>query len=481
MNDAARPTDDRGLDSHRPVFTFRTLGGSSRGPRWIFDGDEPIACLEHQTVDQPEEELRYFSAVPMPVNLRDLKLRPGQRPLMAGVQLYWKLGAVITTELLGLDVQGEGTDQLTLTVVTADPQRIATSRRVLNLTYDAELRSYVYNFECHLALHQPETLGGAETVSFEYSDPWYTDLPAPSQVFDGMWPKRSYTHLLCEQADGSVWKLPLNHNAMRAMPGIDGLKRDGLFLPAFEAGHNPALQVVGDSAARTSMGVCNWGYDIHMRARYSRAELYVPQCERFRIVLCPDDQARALLHAGGDVPPVTYKGMTSLPLYEPRSSFAAGIELSQPTPGLTDPFLWEPDDDCIDGAEWCHDCGRSDSHSLKISKTDAGPTRWIMLYEGQGSFCGWRTRATGYRISVWIRTDNVGGAGAYLGMRWMPFHQPARYPLVASPHLTGTNDWTRVTVELPGPPPDDVHDIAFALEQDGPGTTWFDDLEVEQI
>jgi len=467
---------------HRPRFSFRTLGGSCLGQRWIYDHEEPIACLEHRTLDQPEQELLYFGDVPRPINLRYLKLRPGGRPLISGVQLYWKLkaGKVITSQLVRCDVESQDGEELCLIVVTRDAHGVATSTRTLTLSYDPERGSYVYRFDCDLDIHHPHTLGGAERFEFEYCDPWYVDLPAPSQAFEGMWPERPYTHFVGEMADGSVWKMPLNHQASLVMQPLGGLRPDGLFLPAFEPGHNVAFEYVGDTGPRTRVGVCHWGYDIHCLGHYTRAELERPLRETFRILLCDDDRAQVLLASGGEVPELSYRGHTELPAYEREGSFARGVVLNQPSPGPTDPFLWEPEVANESEASWCHDEGHSDDHCLKISKAGDGPACWVMLYEGQGSFCGYWPTAGSWRLRCWIRTEDVRGE-SYLGVSWNFFHKPIVWPLHTSERLRGTNDWTVVEVVLDGPPPAGVSDLNVRLQQDGSGTTWFDDLVVEHL
>ena len=91
------------------------------------------------------------------MNLRDLRLSPGGRPLVSGVQMFWNLGlGVITSELIEVRAEGEGSDRFVLTVITADPGGVATSTRILTLSYDEGSCSYVYDFTAHLQLHSPE-------------------------------------------------------------------------------------------------------------------------------------------------------------------------------------------------------------------------------------------------------------------------------------------------------------------------------------
>ena len=464
--------------AHQSRFTFCTHGGVCAGEQWLYDGDEPIARFQNDIVEQPEQNLRYFDHVLKPVELRDLKLTPGGRPLIAGAQLYWKLGPIATTELLSVDIEGQETDCLTLTVVTRDPGGVATSRRVLTLTYDADLDSYVYDFQAHLQIHSPEVFDSPGEnqghMRFEYCDPWYRDIPAPSTESDGMWPKR-YSHLLAEPADGTLWQMPLNHMAT-GIPSPQSFKRDGLFLLGFDPGNNPAFEFVGDTADRTSASVCNWGYDIHLLARYAPEELYTPLCPHFRIRLCPNERVEEMMASAEPVPQIEYNGFTELPLYERSTSFAHGLNLRQPTPDPTDPWPWLPEGE---GAEWCKDKGRSDEFSLKISKDTPGSTEWAMNREGDGAWTQKWTPSIGFRITAYIKTENVDGRGSFLAVRWAVFNYPERFPYICSQKLIATHDWTRVEVEIHGPPPLDISAISIILRQDGSGTTWFDDLEVE--
>lgn len=464
--------------SHMPKFSFRTHGGVCAGQQWIYDREEPIARFESGIVEQPEQELRYFDGNPRPVNLRELKLAPGGRPLVAGVQLYWVFQhkVLATSELVNVEVEGDGTDCLVMTFITRDPGGVATSRRVMTLTYDPELASYVYDFKCHLDIHSPEVFDRAEQVRFEYCDPWYMDTPGPTVVFPGMWQKR-YTYLVAELPDDTVWKMPLNHMAT-GIPSPKALKRDGLFLPAYDPGNNPAFQFMGETADRTSIGVCNWGYDIHFGGHYTREELWGPICPHFRILRCPDEKARGMLADAKPVPPVVYEGFEELPTYARRTSFETGLRLTEPSPGDTDPWPWLP---VGEGLSWEKGFGRSDSFSLKIRKDTPGPAEWVYDREGDGAWTQpWRS-GTGFRVTGYVRTENVVGRGSCIALRWGVYNYPECYPYHCSQKLTGTNDWTKVSVELRGPHPPKSSGAYVILRQDGGGTTWFDDLEVEVL
>ena len=131
------------------------------------------------------------------------------------------------------------------------------------------------------------------------------------------------------------------------------------------------------------------------------------------------------------------------------------------------------------GAEWCRDLGRSDECSLKISNTGSGPTEWPMDRESDGAWTQKWTPSIGFRVTAYIKTENVEGRGSFLALRWAVYNHPERFPYICSRKLVGTNDWTRVEAEIHGPPPADISALGIVLRQDGSGTTWFDDLEVE--
>jgi hypothetical protein len=105
----------------------------------------------------------------------------------------------------------------------------------------------------------------------------------------------------------------------------------------------------------------------------------------------------------------------------------------------------------------------------------------MMDRESEGAWTeGWRG-ATGFRVTVYIKTENVNGRGSFLALRWGVNNYPEKYPYVCSQKLGGTNDWTKVEAVIRGPSPDDSGSAYLILRQDGSGTTWFDDLEVEPL
>ena len=80
-------------------------------------------------------------------------------------------------------------------------------------------------------------------------------------------------------------------------------------------------------------------------------------------------------------------------------------------------------------------------------------------------------------VRIWVKTANVIGNGATLAMQYHIPNESQQYPIYTAKKLTGTNDWTRLELTT-GPPPPEAGCLMLMLQQDGIGTTWFDDLEV---
>ena len=83
-------------------------------------------------------------------------------------------------------------------------------------------------------------------------------------------------------------------------------------------------------------------------------------------------------------------------------------------------------------------------------------------------------------ITCFVKTRDLEGAGSSIAARYNIPNEPDVYPIVSSPKIKGTKDWTRLSLSL-DPAPQDAYFIHLFLRQEGRGTTWFDDLEVEYV
>jgi hypothetical protein len=226
------------------------------------------------------------------------------------------------------------------------------------------------------------------------------------------------------------------------------------------------------------IGICNWGYDIHLTAPLTLDLLSRPIHRRFRVFNAPDDVVRRRMAAAEPVPRIELCGMAELPLYERKTSFERPWPLNEAPPGETDPWPWEPKGE---GLAYERNFGRSDKYSLKIERPTPGVSRWTMDREGEGSFTERWCDVMSFRVSGYVRTQNVTSPGASLALRWTRYNQEPIYPCIHSRRLTGTNDWTRLDVELSGQHPPDCSAVEISLQLDGAGAAWFDDVEVTRL
>ncbi len=463
--------------AHQPVFSWQVRGDANY-QQGIYDGNDCIAVLDMSTLDEPMQALMFFSKVPRPLLLRHLKLTPGGKPLVQAVHLFWKSGEVITGVLDGLSVSGNGTNALTVTFTVKDPDDILKVERTLTVTYDAALNSYVYDLKDRAKVNAPEKLGKNGSVSFEYCDPWFTDSPAPSQPFPGMW-KGRYSKFAYEARKGGVTAIPHNHFSCSLKGGVE-LKRDGIFAAVYEPDGNPAIQVMGETADKTRISICPWGYDVHMGFTAPKADLGLPLTTHFRFFQLPADRARTMDRNAITPPlkPTDVQGLAETPMYERVSGFEKAAVVNKTHTGNIDPWFWVPQGD--PGAVWDRTSGRTGKSSLKIEKDTPGLAAWYSMCEGQGYFTEPWTPCKGYEISVWVKTKDVSGPGVSVGACYHVPNIPPSWPITYSGKITGTQDWTKVTLRM-GLPPKDTSIMSLHLQQEGKGTVWFDDLEVKML
>ncbi|MHB9029081.1 MAG: carbohydrate binding domain-containing protein [Candidatus Latescibacterota bacterium] len=463
--------------AYKPVFTWQ-IRGDANYQQGIYDGDNRIAVLDMSTLDEPMQALMFFSKVERPILLRHLVLTPGGKPLMSAVHLFWKSGNVITDVLDGLSVSGNGTDRLAVTFTVKDPNDVMKVERTVTVTYEAALNSYVYDIKDRAVVNSPEKLGKGGTVSFEICDPWYTGSPAPSQPFPGMW-KGRYSKFAYESKGGGVVAIPHNHFSYSHKGGIE-LKRDGIFAAVFEPDGNPAFQVMGETADKTRISICPWGYDVHISYSAQASELSRPIATNFRFFQLPADRARTMDKSAVAPPlkPTDMQGLAEVPMYERVSSFEKPVVVGKSHEGNLDPWFWVPQGE--KGAVWDRSSGRTGKSSLRIEKDTPGVAAWYSMCEGQGYFTEPWMPCKGYEISLWVKTKDVTGPGVSIGACYHVPNIPPAWPITFSEKITGTQDWKKVTLRL-GQPQKDTSIMSLHLQQEGKGTVWFDDLEVKMI
>ncbi|HEY3398678.1 MAG TPA: sugar-binding protein [Armatimonadota bacterium] len=87
-----------------------------------------------------------------------------------------------------------------------------------------------------------------------------------------------------------------------------------------------------------------------------------------------------------------------------------------------------------------------------------------------------------YALAGWVKTAQVNAngtpTGGYLALTYLDATGAALGAAAISPALSGNNDWTKLQVEAPAPPPGAVFLRVAAQMVFCKGTAWFDDLEL---
>jgi hypothetical protein len=156
-------------------------------------------------------------------------------------------------------------------------------------------------------------------------------------------------------------------------------------------------------------------------------------------------------------------------------------------------------DKTVGGTDWqyawwkkSYDCsldmnvGHDAPGSAKIEKTTEGELSWFT--EGVWGFPYSFDDVLGktYRLSGYIKTEGVVGE-AYIANKQYQHATPNDYTLCKSESVTGTNDWTYVSVTFVAQErsfPDGSRQRCidhFYLTLNGTGRVWFDDVKIEEV
>ena len=85
-----------------------------------------------------------------------------------------------------------------------------------------------------------------------------------------------------------------------------------------------------------------------------------------------------------------------------------------------------------------------------------------------------------YRLSGWIKTENVRGEGAFLSATQLVYSMAHPRAMVSTAPLLGTHDWTHVSVDVEAIT-DTIPHVWMELRLYGAGKAWFDDVALMEI
>lgn len=427
--------------SQPPRFSVRKW----RDREWIFDRSEPIALLDRGTLV-----------------LWEVKLRAGCRPILYW-ELFWKQYDGIhnySDKLDKLEVLKQDGPELQLAWQSQDPTKRITTSATMSVTLDKELDCYAYDVKTQFVVNPGKTWkDSADGLEYCNLIPYNVVGPATAGQ-STQWPWQ-YRWVVYSEADGSPAKYPLSHNRGQYVhPKPDG----GYFGYVGDNVVNPIVffQNPADPALKGYSGLCHWAHDIHFRYLPNASGYEMPAGTRheahYRVVAFDAARSRKLVDSSKLHPYFAEK--EEYPIY------VSGVNTFQKSRRRDEPqceYLWR-------GGEWDRQTGHSDTSSLRLTNT--GPGTVLSVVDIGGSHFSDAIRPGRYTITAWVKTKDVQGEGARIGLKLL---YPEDKPVYCPERVIGTSEWQqlRFSTELPARAA-----VQIVLEVAGKGTAWFDDVEV---
>ena len=300
-------------------------------------------------------------------------------------------------------------------------------------------------------------------------------------------------------ADGSGWlKAPKIHIPYVVRPGNYIAGDMGVELVAgnyygfVDIDEGGWMMEIQEASSPLTFGLCWMFFDVHCimtkgvpalggaeRAEAAYKFLFRPVTAEYAGKIWADSQ---------EVEWRSLKEYGSLPLFSWDSKFDK--LLTDKDCSGSDKYVWLPSSyDCFRDDKTGFDDNYSASINIKQGKAAWYCSTWGTPYDTQEPLKGT------YRISVMVKTQDVEGevrlsvswshGGNHLNKSSEWAAKDAVWKL-ANKKLTGTNDWTLITLEIePGSQlglidPEEVGET-IVLEQIGPGQSWFDNVKIEKV
>jgi|GEM_PF-4794066 len=424
---------------------------------WLFDGAEPIARVMRYDManhrNAPGDEngpYRYFG-------ISDAKLVPGIEPVTP-FQLDWdcSLAGVGIDKPRTLDLlehRRESSNRVVFKWRIVDGEQRPIGDGAMTVTYDRQGDTYVYD------VHSSKILTSVlKADRVQFADPWPYFAAGPATQVAHSW-KRKYRYGVFVGEDGQLYKTPMNHHFW-----ADGNIRSGGFYGYFLNQHvNPVFEM-HSAELPLSVGLCSWGYDLHMQLRLPNGPVTLPVghklTARFRVLSFSQTRARSLmkqakfpsqwLESVRDVVALLNTGQT-------LNRFGPEV-WAKPTEPF-DAWIWLG----ASRTNWDQQVGYDDNNSLRLD----GPQQ-LRSRIGEGAFYG-RMDKPIYALRGVVRTEKVAGEGFRVGMK-RAFRSHTNW----SKPLAGSHDWTPFEITVEG---NDLVQADLFIQLNGTGTAWVDNLQ----
>ncbi|MBM4094692.1 MAG: hypothetical protein FJ276_35585, partial [Planctomycetes bacterium] len=442
--------------------------------RFFFDGNEPIFAYGQHGPDL-------------------MKFRPGYRPILATSNFVTDSVLFSFPELQRYTLVQDG-EQVIIEITGVDPKRksgVTCDARFV-VRYDDDANVYAYDHTC--TTHIPDQATGKAGAVWDHGNPLILGAVGGANTRDPNSPKPTYHWTVIQGADGTFYKVPLNHNLHfdGAAETSGGPVKAGGFgwVAVGDPVLSPTVRMPERSANfqdKNGFATCWWAYDIHIGfypklvsgggpachgiiERFGRGGFYPPMVHgtvlpgdyRTRVIYSAMNasEARDILAKAEFYEPVNLD--VKIPVYTAgigfREPFDKTVLLASPH---TEHRIWAGTiDDQV---------GRDDRCSLRLD----GPTEaWTQT--GNSYFTGGYPKKV--RVSGWVKTQNVQGEGPAVGFRRFGNRNAFEFH---STGITGTTDWTPFSYVTAFPA--NCFGVTLYWRNSGTGAAWFDDFKIEPV
>jgi hypothetical protein len=441
--------------------------------------------------------------------LRNGILKPGGQRIIEdeiGLRMFWMQYADHQKPGRSADIvkriETDQTDpeRFFLCVVSTNADQSIESRFDLTISCREDLHSYYYCFKALFTV-QP---GKSWAVTH---NPLNGELEYCNFYPDGVFRQNKLWQVCCYEAEnGQVLRVP-HHHLPTSEKIFKPFKKSGRLFYLL-GDENPVVELLGNTSATTAAGLlytmpglCAYMFDVHLAYRVSNSEESVLLTEgetysaEFALYEVDRVEGEKTLNQSVYAQPPE---VNELPIFtEGVNTFSktvddvAGDLLAIWSWSMEYGDGWDsPLREHLERIQYRLDrsTGYADSHSLMIKTRDECVARWSYTALGEPFFQKPFSEGKRHRLTAYVRTENVQGSGATIGIRLHrqdeenpeSVFDSRKYERYYARRLTEMNDWTRLEITTPRihPKPDRVH---LLLEQSGEGTTWFDDVEYNEV
>jgi len=364
-------------------------------------------------------------------------------------------------------------------------------RANVRIYYDGELCSYAYENQLTLDVLKAESFNAEHLVDVdldrfpgEYLNMLpsrYCDMSGPVPRFEMTWDSMVY-----RDAAGRLVRIPSAHLFCSGLFDIRFAERNAFFA-YMGPEHSQVIELLGETPRTTVAHICWAAYDVHVK--YVPVMLQRRYRAHYRIVRYAPDRRRAILAEATDYKPTAvdleHNNRPTIKMGE-ACRFDRGFDYA----GADESSFWIDFGD-VAATRWSRGGGADGTGSLITQSDEPVLAGWRVI----GSQVAQHLQvAPGrrYEITARVRTENLRGKGVWIRYAFQEdWFVRQRGPIaiegltgangaVVSEAVTGTSDWTTVTLTTPATPAKATN-IELVIFHDGAGTSEVDSFHIRPV